>query len=464
MPFTHRALPPAPVEFSMQDVQRRIAAPWWLILYGVFAFWTYELAFFVLLRPSMAESGEFRASDPVTRTANIAVLAGLLVFGARQPGFLRALRRHAKLPAFVVLYCLCSASWSLDPVTSARRAVSLATCFAFGTFALLAYGPRGVVRLYAWSLFLAALASWLALPIVPGKVYDNDGLISLQAVRSFHGVFTQKNELSVEMLMGVCCWAYLGIVERRPGELERRIWPVAMFAILAAMVYAKGTTSLLAALLVAAVVVRMRWRSWRVGLVLHFLIGSAALALIAVVVAEPDLLFSALGKEPNMTGRLPLWIESAQAVMERPILGWGYNAFWGVDSVPARYIWQRIGWPAPNAHNGLLQLGLDLGLVGGLIYLAMLLGLARRVLGAVGHPGFPEARYLALLLVAMFVESLDEGTTGWPDVLSILTAVGYVATSIWRAGAWPAPLPSLRERSKPHASGTKVRKPAWLPE
>lgn len=417
-----------------------VPAPRWpVLLYGLFAFWTYEIAFFVLLRPSAAESGELRASDPVTRAANALVLAGLILFTVRQPGFLRFLRRHAGLPALIVLYCLCSAVWSIEPATSARRAVSLATCFGFGYFALVAYGPRGAIRLYGWSLFLAAIASWIALPIFHGKLYDNDAFVGAQALRTFHGVFTQKNELSVEMLMGFCCWSYLGIVEPKRGELEHRLWPFAMVVMLAAMVYSKGTTSMLATALVSIAVMKLRWRSWLFGLVLYFLIAAVCLVLVTVLVVEPELLFAALGKDPSMTGRLPLWIESARAVAERPILGWGYNAFWSQNSVSARYIWQRIGWPAPNAHNGLLQMGLDFGLVGAALYGFMLLRLALRTFRALGHPAFPEAKYLLLVLIAMAVESLDEGTTGWPDAVSITVAFSCALTSVWRAGAWRTP-------------------------
>lgn len=444
--------------FATADIQRRIHPSWPVILFGLVAFWTYEIAFFVLLRPSVTEGGELRASDPVARAANIAVLAGLILLAARQRFFLSYLVRHARLPALILLYCLCSALWSLDPATSARRTISLATCFGFGYLALVTYGPRGTIRIYAWSLFLAAIASWLALPLFHGKVYDNDAAISAAIVRTFHGVFTQKNELSVEMLMGVCCWLYLGFVDPRQAEPERRLWPIALAVILAAMVYSKGTTSLLAAALVALAAIRLRWRSWRLALLLYAGLAATALVLATTLIVDPELLLAALGKDTSMTGRLPLWIESAHAVTTRPVLGWGYNVFWSPDSIWARYIWQRIGWPAPNAHNGLLQLGLDFGLVGGALYLLMMLRLAARTLTALADPGFPKSKYLALLLIAMTIENIDEGTIGSPDALSILTAFWYATTSVWRAGTWPVPLTAALAPQRP------MSEPAWLPE
>ena len=420
-----------------------------MTLYGLLAFWTYAGAFFVLARPAPSANSEFGASDPIARAANIAVLLGAFCFACVTKGFGRYLLRHAKFPALIILYCLCSALWSIDPSLTLRRSVSLTTCFLFGYVALVAFGPRRTIRLYGWSLFLAAVASWVALPIFHGRVFDNDDLATGQALRTFHGVFTQKNELSVEMLMGFCCWAYTGIVEPRAKEVDRLVWPVAIAVILAAMVYSKGTTSVLGVMIASACVIGLRWPGWRARLILSASIAAVVLLIVSIVVFEPDLVFAALGKDSSMTGRLPLWMDTARAIAERPILGWGYNAFWTSDSIGAQYIWQRIGWPAPNAHNGPLQLGLDFGLAGGTLYVIMIVRASARALRGLASPGFPEAKFLTLILIAMLVENIGEGTTGRPDAVSITVAFWYALTSVWHSGQWPVPLREPRRRSSP---------------
>jgi exopolysaccharide production protein ExoQ len=229
---------------------------------------------------------------------------------------------------------------------------------------------------------------------------------------------------------------------------------VALVLILAAMAYSHGTTSVLASMLTGVAVVRLRWRNWRLGLILYAGLAVAALVLITVALAGPDLLFEALGKDPNMTGRIPLWVEAAHAALERPVLGWGYDVFWSRNSIEAQYIWQRIGWPAPNAHNGPLELALDFGLVGGLLYLFMVARIAWRALLALNDPGFPEAKWLVLVSIAMLVEFIDEGTVGWPNALAMTVGFGSALTSVWRAGHWPVPVrrpmarPTLKSPAK----------------
>ena len=442
---------------SMQDYQDRIAPSRIEKLFGLFALLTYEGAFFVLLRPTLSEGAELRASDPLARIANVTVLCGVLFFAARRKRILDYLRRHAWLHALIIVYCLASALWSLYPLTSLRRGLSLATAFGFGFYAVITYGPRGYIRLYGWSLFVGAVASFVALPIFHGRVYDNADIVTGTAIRTFHGIYAQKNELSVEMLMGICCWSYLGILAPKRAEIERRLWPFALLVMFAAMVYAKGTTSILATMLIAVAVTRMRLPGWRTGLVLYSGLAFAVLVFVSILVVDPQILFALLGKDASMTGRIPLWIESARAAAARLWLGYGYGAFWNPDSVLTQYVWARAGWPAPNAHNGLLELDLDMGLLGGALYLWMMARFGVRALGGLRDPGFPEAKFLALFVIALLVETLDEGTIGWPDAIAITVAYASAVTSIRRAGTWPLPFVERGPRRRPALDRFGVR-------
>ncbi|MBD0388699.1 MAG: O-antigen ligase family protein, partial [Nostoc sp. C3-bin3] len=71
------------------------------------------------------------------------------------------------------------------------------------------------------------------------------------------------------------------------------------------------------------------------------------------------------GKDLTLTGRTDIWADVARKIQERPLQGYGFSAFW---SQPAEYIMRTFGWVPPNAHNGFLDLALDLGLVGLLLY------------------------------------------------------------------------------------------------
>jgi O-antigen ligase len=55
-------------------------------------------------------------------------------------------------------------------------------------------------------------------------------------------------------------------------------------------------------------------------------------------------------------------------IAERPWLGYGYQGFWQ-EGGGAEVIWQAEGYKPPHAHNGFINMALDLGLIGLFLFL-----------------------------------------------------------------------------------------------
>ena len=83
-------------------------------------------------------------------------------------------------------------------------------------------------------------------------------------------------------------------------------------------------------------------------------------------------IFGIMGRDPTFTGRTFIWQECWKAITSSPIVGYGYKAFWATANGPADRISVNLGYNVPHAHNGILELGLDLGFVGIAIYLVSL--------------------------------------------------------------------------------------------
>ena len=82
-----------------------------------------------------------------------------------------------------------------------------------------------------------------------------------------------------------------------------------------------------------------------------------------------DTLLSGIGKDTTLTGRGDMWPYILEMSGKRPLLGYGYGGFWQGFEGESAYIWRAVGWPAPNSHNGLLDLLIDLGISGVSIFL-----------------------------------------------------------------------------------------------
>ncbi len=68
----------------------------------------------------------------------------------------------------------------------------------------------------------------------------------------------------------------------------------------------------------------------------------------------------------SLTGRLPLWEELLSWIGKRPLLGYGYMAFWDADRV--EILSEMFKWEIPHGHNMYLDITLDVGVIGLFIY------------------------------------------------------------------------------------------------
>jgi exopolysaccharide production protein ExoQ len=113
-----------------------------------------------------------------------------------------------------------------------------------------------------------------------------------------------------------------------------------------------------------------RWSAaWAViGTVVLFAVGTG---LMLSVLGHLENVTRYLGKDPLLTGRVPVWILATVMAMQRPWLGYGFDAFWLPNNAYVQRIWFLVRWKPPHAHNGLLELWLELGIVGAALFVLM---------------------------------------------------------------------------------------------
>jgi exopolysaccharide production protein ExoQ len=130
--------------------------------------------------------------------------------------------------------------------------------------------------------------------------------------------------------------------------------------------------------------------------------------LICAVVLFPDAFVSMLGKDTTLSGRDVLWAAVWDFIKERPLLGYGYGAFWRESGDEARLIWASLGWYPPHAHNAVLELLLQfgvLGLIGVTIYYG---ALWYRLFRAAAAGDMPGTAPLMAMMVAFLVQGVSE--------------------------------------------------------
>jgi len=154
----------------------------------------------------------------------------------------------------------------------------------------------------------------------------------------------------------------------------------------------------------------------------------------------------AIGKDATLTGRVPLWELVDQRIADRPLLGFGYQAFWTEANPDAWAIWSTIKWLAPHAHNGFRDIILSFGISGMIPFVLVLARAVRQ--GAVLHCHEPNFCWLWLnvLTIMILVMNLTESIfLVQNDAIFILFATAIIMFSLY------APVVSTGSRAPRHA-------------
>jgi exopolysaccharide production protein ExoQ len=116
-----------------------------------------------------------------------------------------------------------------------------------------------------------------------------------------------------------------------------------------------------------------RWKGIRSILVLD-IGGMVLLGLGTVLSVTWQAIVIGLGKDPTLSARTYIWAGAIDKVIQEPLLGYGRAAFWVPDSIPAWEVGALAsrGFIPSHAHNGFIDVALEIGLLGlGLFILSL---------------------------------------------------------------------------------------------
>ena len=141
-----------------------------------------------------------------------------------------------------------------------------------------------------------------------------------------------------------------------------------------------------------------------------------------------------LGRDDTLTGRTEVWQKVVEMV-RNPLIGGGYGSFWLGERLET--LWDEYQWHPTEAHNGYLEVFLDLGFVGVILMFGIIASAFRRVLEQVR--GDVEYGLLRLaMLVAAILYNVTESAFR-PGLLMyfmfVLAVVRLPESGTMRAGA-----------------------------
>jgi O-antigen ligase len=292
-----------------------------------------------------------------------AVTLGLIATRAR---YLMRILPGVFMIGVLIGWCYVSHIWSLDGSVSTRRTIAVAFTSLFGLYLASRYEGRQLVQIIALSFALLTAGSYFVCIFVPSLGVHND----INA-GDWKGLWYEKNQMAAYMVLGFI--ATLASAYLSPER--RKAWIGLAVMIFLLVVMSRSKTSLMACLACVAAypVILALQKGGVISIVFVWLSASFALLGGTLFMVAPELLFKALGKDPTLTGRTEIWASLMRLSDKHPWLGYGYKAFWLPDSVPAKVVRMETHWDVPSAHNGWLDLLIQLGWVGVILFGACLL-------------------------------------------------------------------------------------------
>jgi exopolysaccharide production protein ExoQ len=121
---------------------------------------------------------------------------------------------------------------------------------------------------------------------------------------------------------------------------------------------------------------------------------------------EADVLH-ALGRQTNLTGRLAIW-QSVIRMVPNPVLGTGFESFWLGSRL--EQMWRAFPVFHPNeAHNGYIEVYLNLGWIGVVLIASILINAYRRAAAVFYREPALGAVMVAYVITAAFYSITEAG-------------------------------------------------------
>jgi len=337
------------------------------------------------------------------------------------------------LAGWLLLYfawALLSVSWADDPSLTARRLV-LFGCMGVGAWAIATrFSPRDIATLAVVGPLLFLAAGLYA-------EYSNGTLAFGTPGYRFAGT-VHPNAQAINC--AILFFASFYFVRTTP---RRRMFFVALLLFAVVMLYLTKSRTALASTFVAlfAFEAMLLSGSRRAVVLLGGITAVIAVfllseALLPVVQDRLTLGRTDVGETfGTLTGRWPLWTQLSGFVAERPALGYGYGGFWNYDN--SMLVIEEQGWPISHAHNAYLDTMLELGPVGCIALIVVLLLGLRLAFAARVRTGDRGFEFLGLILAFAILNGLLESLIIQRTFLTLL--VMMILAHVARYATAPAP-------------------------
>jgi len=309
--------------------------------------------------------------QPLGAIILMAVIGGLLIIIVPDyKTFLRVIRDTAIIWILVIWTSL-SSFWSLEPSLALNKSLTLLGMTAFGIFLSLRYKIENQLKILGLVIGIISIENLLLLFTlsegIDHGVYRGGGRGYFINPSLWKGIFSNSNFLGNVMAQGVLAFFFLIF-----GKRNRLLSSAGFILCSIFLVGSQSRTSLVALILSVLgffflyLIIRQR-RIKRPAF--SFLIAIIGIIGAGLVYLNYQSVLEVLGTDSTLNNRIKIWTVLWEKIQLHPLLGVGYGNFWrGREIGVSAEVAKEIGWYPFHGHNGFIDLWLELGLIGLLLF------------------------------------------------------------------------------------------------
>jgi exopolysaccharide production protein ExoQ len=271
----------------------------------------------------------------------------------------------------IVALAVISSAWSTDPGITLKRAFGLFGTTAFGYYVVSRFKLRDFVDIFGLTCCVVIALSLLAVFFAPSI-----GVMQNDYAGAWRGIFDHKNFFGEFMAVAIVTFATIALSNAWRRGIALAGLLLAVFCIIQSQSVTAWLVTLVMASAVGLAVLYRRGARSRAAAVTIAVAAPLAALLIFSSGDVSQAVLGLLGRDNSLTGRADFWPEVVQAISFRPLLGYGYGAFWLPNGSFSYFI--HSGFVPAHAHNGYLEACLDIGVLGSVIgAIAILIAMRR---------------------------------------------------------------------------------------
>jgi O-antigen ligase len=350
----------------------------------------------------------------------------------------------------LISLALVSVLWSELPIITIKRSIALTGTTLFGLYFALRYPIKEQLKLLGWTFGLVISLSFIFVVAFPEY-----GIMGGVHQGIWRGIYTHKNSLGNIMALSSIVFLLLAVDIYKYKFI---LWLGFSFSIILLLFSTSKTALVSCAIVLTFLCIYWIWYKYYKAvlptLMAIILIGGNLFLQVSADFFLPIALSNRLSTEviinnsqvtqqtpsgenkpqvtqqtpsgenkpqviqqapsvdtediKTFTGRTKLWSIVWEMIKKRPWFGYGYGGFWNGWDGPSAQVWRTELWKPPHAHNGFLDIGLNLGLLGVSMFLIGLFINLFRISNLIVQSKISQYLFLATYLMYFTLANLTE--------------------------------------------------------